>query len=454
MAGGRVAGARAPGRVGRQKSMSDPSSSVVGVKKRYSYRAYPTPGQAQALARLFGCVRVVFNDSVAAQRAARERGDKPLSGAALQSLVVAQAKHTDERAWLSEVSTVPLEQSVRDADKALRSFFDSVSGRRKGRRVNPSRFKSRRAKQSARFTRNGFSRVRETTHGVGFVRLAKIGDVRFVLSRTLPSEPSSVTIARESDGSYWLSFVVDVNVNVEPAAPTHPGRAAALDVGLTDFAAVVYSDGTREKIANPRHLRAAAKRLAKKQRALARASKGSARRERARLAVAREHRRVRQARLDFHHQLSTRLTRENQAVVVEKLSVVGLARSSARGSKGRGVRRAWADAGMGQFLALLASKAQEHGRDFAPVDPFWTSQTCAVCGVHDGPKPLNVRVWDCAACGAHLDRDWNAAVNIMLAAGLAESLNGRGGDIRLSLAAADPDETSTRRTASADALAA
>ncbi len=422
------------------------------MKKRYAYRAYPTRGQEQALARLFGCVRVVFNDAVAAQQAAHEAGQKALSSTALQSRVVAQAKTTPERAWLSEVSTVPLEQAARDAHGALRNFFDSVTGRRKGRRVNPPRFKNRRGRQAARFTRNGFSRVRETTHGVGFVRLAKVGDVRFAHSRDLPSEPSSVTISREPDGTYWVSFVVEV----EPAqqAPSHPGRVAALDLGLTDFASVVYDDGTREKIANPRHLAKAAKRLARAQRDLARKTKGSARRERARVRVAREHRKVRQARLDFQHQLSTRLVRENQAVVFEKLSVAGLARSGASNAQGRGLRRGVADAGWGQFLALLVGKADEHGRVFAAVDPYWTSQTCAACGVHDGPKPLGVRAWKCAACGAHLDRDWNAAVNILVAAGLAETLNGRGGDFRLALARADSREASTRRTASADALAA
>ena len=155
---------------------------------------------------------------------------------------------------------------------------------------------------------------------------------------------------------------------------------------------------------------------------------------------------MRQARLDFHHQLTTRLVRENQAIVVEKLSLVGLARSGAKNAQGRGMRRGFADAGLGQFLALLEQKAHEHTRDFVRVDPYWTSQTCAVCGVLDGPKPLGIREWTCGGCAAHLDRDWNAAVNILVAAGLAETLNGRGGDVRLRLAEADPGEASTRRT--------
>jgi len=163
-------------------------------------------------------------------------------------------------------------------------------------------------------------------------------------------------------------------------------------------------------------LAARKKRLTRAQRDLSRKVKGSNNRAKARVRVAREHSKVRNARLDFHHQLSTRLIRENQAVAVEKLSVAGLARSGSKNAQGRGLRRGVSDAGWGQFLTQLAGKAQEHGRDYAPVDPYWTSQTCGVCGVLDGPKTLNIRVWDCTGCGAHLDRDWNAAVNILVAA--------------------------------------
>ena len=396
------------------------------------------------MARTFGCVRVVFNDAVAAQRAAYETTGKSLSGSALQSRVVAQAKRTDERAWLAEVSTVPLEQAVSDADKALRSFFDSVAGRRKGKRVNPPKFKNKHSRQAARFTRNGFSRVMETTHGVGFVRLSKIGDVRFALSRALPSAPSSVTVTSDADGRYFLSFVVEVEPAVQ--APQHPGRAAALDLGLTDFAAVVYSDGTREKVANPRHLARAKKRLTCAQRDLARKTKGSNNRAKARVIVAREHAKVRNSRLDFHHRLTTRLIRDNQTIAVEKLNVVGLARSGAKNAQGRGLRRGVADVGWGQFLALLADKSFEYDRGYAAVNPAYTSQVCSVCGVLDGPKPLSVRQWECGSCGALLDRDFNAAVNILVAAGQAETLNARGGNVRLVLAQADSVEARTLRT--------
>ena len=418
--------------------------------KRYRYRAYPTPGQEQSLARTFGCARVVFNDVIAARRAQHELGLPFENASALQSRLVTQAKATPERAWLAEVSATPLQQAVRDADRAYRNFFDSISGKRKGRRVGAPRFRSRRDnRQAAHFTRQAFSNgvmpIR-TSREVAKLKIPKVGWVRFELSRDLPAAPSSVTIVREADGRFYLSFVVDVPA-VERSTPEHEGRAVGIDLGLTDFAIIAASDGTRQKVANPRHLRAAERRLAHAQRALARKAKGSANRQKARVRVAAEHRKVRETRLDHHHKLALRLVRENQTIAVEGLSVAGLARAGAKGRRGRGLRRSVHDAGWGTFLRALAEKAVEHDRQLVTAGRFEpTSQVCSVCGVQDGPKPLSVRVWTCAGCGTRLDRDFNAAVNVLLAAGLAESLNACGGNVRRTLACAAPVEAGTRRT--------
>src|SRR5690606_23404150 len=211
----------------------------------------------------------------------------------------------------------------------------------------------------------------------------------------------------------------------------------------------------RHKVTNPRHLRAAQRRLARAQRALARKEKGSANRAKARTRVAAAHRKVREARLDHHHKLALRLVRENQAIAVEGLSVSGLARAGATGRRGRGLRRSVHDAGWGTFLRLLTEKATEHARELIVIDRFApTSQVCSVCGVQDGPKPLHARTWTCNECGAVLDRDYNAALNVLLAAGPAESLNACGGNIRRTLACAAPDEAGTHRTDQSHTLAA
>ena len=128
--------------------------------------------------------------------------------------------------------------------------------------------------------------------------------------------------------------------------------------------------------------------------------------------MARAHARVADARRDFHHQLSTALIRENQAVAVEDLAVKALGRTR--------LAKSVHDAGWAGFVAMLEYKARRYGREFHQVGRFEpTSQTCSACGVKDGPKPLHVRVWRCGVCGAWLDRDVNAAVNVARAAGLA-----------------------------------
>ena len=404
--------------------------------KRYRYRAYPDQDQTAALARVFGCVRVVFNDVVAAREEARRNGEPFPTAGELSKRLLTAAKKTPERAWLAEVSAVPLQQALADADRAYRNYFDALKGRRKGWRVGAPRFKTRRGKQSARFTRNAGFRVTETTHGVGFLTLPKMGRLRFTLSRSLPAEPSSVTVIREADGRYYLSFVVEA-----PAAEQLPSvdRVAGVDVGLTDLAAITYSDGSREKIFNPKWLAAKERALARAQRALARKQKGSQNKEKARHEVAVLHRKVREARLDHHHKLARRLIDENQVVAVEGLTVAGLARTR----MGKSIH----DAGWAILIRLIQEKAATHGREVRVIDRWEpTTQMCAVCESRDGKKPLSVRTWTCGTCGIVLDRDHNAAVNVMLAAGLAESLNACGGDVRLRLAAADPGEAGTHRT--------
>src|SRR5699024_9721661 len=146
--------------------------------------------QQADLARALGCARVVFNDAVALRRDAWAAQEK-ISDTEVQRRVITEAKRSPDRAWLSEVSSVALVQACQDARRAHRNFLDSVTGRRAGRRIGSPRFRSKRDhRQTLRLTRNGFS-VRETAHGVGVVRIAKVGEVRFALSRPLPSEPRS-----------------------------------------------------------------------------------------------------------------------------------------------------------------------------------------------------------------------------------------------------------------------
>ncbi len=376
-----------------------------GVQLRYNYRLDPQPRHRTALGKAFGCARVVFNDGLAARQQAQEAGQSYLTDAELSARLTA-AKATPERAWLGEVSAVVLQQAQADLNTAHRNWFASLKGQRKGPTIGPPRFRSRKdTRQAIRFTANARFKVLPN----GKLRLPKIGDVPVRWSRPLPSPPSSVTVIRDCAGRYFASFVVQTHTRTLPEAESVIG----IDLGLKHFA--VLSDG--RKITSPRFLRRAEKRLRRAQRALSRKQEGSRNREKARVKVARAHAQVADARRDFHHQLLTTLIRENQAVAVENLAVSGLARTC--------MAKSVHDAGWSGFVAMLEYKARLYGRAFHRIGRFEpTSQTCSACRVKDGPKPLHVREWQCASCGAWLDRDINAAVNVASAAGLAVSACG------------------------------
>jgi putative transposase len=379
---------------------------MVVVQVRYRYRAYPTAGQQQMLARTFGCARVVFNDALRLREELYAAGEK-LSDSQIQARVITEAKRTAERAWLNEVASVALVQACQDARRAYRNWLDSLSGRRKGRKVGKPRFRKKSSRRSVRLTRNGFA-VRDS----GRVYLAKIGEVKVRWSRELPCEPSSVTVIREPDGRHYLSFVVERAARPLPVIDQETG----IDLGLDRLA--VTSDG--QIIANPRFLRTRLAKLARLQRAASRKQKGSANRAKANKRVAVAHRKVRDARLDHAHKTALRLIRDNQAVYAEDLAVSGLARTR--------LAKSVYDAGWSQLLRLLAEKSDFYGRTFHQIGRFVpSSQICSACGRLDGPKPLSIRGWTCP-CGAVHDRDVNAAQNI-LAVGQTERLNASGAPV-------------------------
>ncbi|MGW5971645.1 RNA-guided endonuclease InsQ/TnpB family protein [Streptomyces sp. NPDC055186] len=380
------------------------------MQLRYSFRLYPDSGQQTALAKAFGCARVVFNDAVRAREDARTAGGMFPTIGELSTRLITEAKRTAGRSWLGEVSAVVLQQSLRDAETAYRNFFASLKGTRKGPRLGPPRFKSRRdARQSIRFTVNARWKI---TDG-GRLHLPKIGAVKVKWSRTLPTTPTSVTVIKDAAGRYFASFVIDTDPAADAARMPDADRTIGIDLGLTHFA--VLSDGT--KIDSPRFLRRAEKKLKKAQRELSRKQKGSKNRAKARCKVARAHAGVADARREFHHRLSTKLISENQGIAVEDLSVAGLARTR--------LAKSVHDAGWSSFIGMLEYKAERYGRTFVKIGRFEpTSQTCSTCGVKDGPKPLNVREWTCRACGTLHDRDTNAAINVKTAAGLAASACG------------------------------
>ncbi len=401
-----------PREAGRQNQRAAPAARLphsydhlfdtVTVRTAYRCRAYPDTDQQQVLNRTFGCVRVVWNRTLAA-RHTRWQTDRTSTSYAETDAALTLMKKDPDLAFLGEVSSVPLQQALRHQHQAFTAFF--------GKRARYPRFKSRRGRQAAHYTRSAF-----TLRG-GQLRLAKTaGPLRFTWSwpdlDLTALNPTMVIISREPDDRWYVTFTTDTDTP-EPLKKT--GHAVGIDLGVTDFA--VTSDGGR--IANPRHLARKARNLARYQRRLARCRKGSANRAKAAAKVACAHRKVRNARRDYLHRASTRLVRENDVIVIEDLAVKNMVRN-------RHLARAISDCGWGEFRRQLAYKCEWYGRDLVVIDRWYpSSKTCSACGHLLAELSLGTRQWTCPSCGARHDRDINAATNI-LAAGQAVTACGAG----------------------------
>lgn len=388
-----------------------------------------------ALAKAFGCARLVWNDALALRKRAYQDG-VAISPGDVAKRVTTVAKKTPQRAFLSEVSAVVLQQSLRDLDTAYKNFFESVSGKRKGPKAGPPRFKKRASRQSIRVNRNAFSLTQKRR-----LYVAKVGDLKVRWSRELPAVPSSVTVIKTAAGRYFASFVIEVAA--QPLPVLSEDQDTGIDLGLSSFAVL-----RGRVIASPRFLRQAERRIRKAQRELARKRNGSANRRKTRVKLAKAHARVANRRRDFIEQETTRIVRENQAVYVEDLYVKGMA--VRRGRRGKSV----GDQALGAFTRTLEAKCARFGRGFAKVGRWFPStQLCSACGTVEGPKGLaglKARTWVCG-CGAVHDRDANAEHNIraegrrVLAEGRSERLNARGAQVRPVPVPAPRVETGTRR---------
>jgi putative transposase len=368
----------------------------------YRCRAYPTDEQAANLARTFGCVRKAWNE-ILDWRTKRYRAEGLRTNYAEADRHLTNLKKRPDLAFLNEVSSVPLQQTLRHQYRALTNFY--------ARRAHYPRFKSRRGRQSAAYTRSAF-RWRD-----GRLWLAKQdAPLRFVWSwpHTDPTalDPSMVTVTLDPDGMWYVTLQLE-GPDPDPLAAT--GAAVGLDVGVTSFAAT--SDG--DIIVNRRHLDRRQHRLTHYQRILARKQCGSANRKKAALKVAKAHGRVRRAREDFLHKTSTDLVRRYDVIVVEDLNVAGMVRN-------RSLARAVSDCGWSAFRSMLAYKTGKWGKRLVVIGRWFpSSKICSGCGHLLAELSLRTRTWQCPSCGARHDRDVNAAKNI-LAEGLSVTACGAG----------------------------
>ncbi|MFB4296973.1 RNA-guided endonuclease InsQ/TnpB family protein [Actinomadura sp. NTSP31] len=371
------------------------------MRRAYRCRAYPSPEQVTVLNRTFGCVRLVWNRTLAERHARYRTEGRSTSYKDTDSALTAWKK-TSELAFLSEVSSVPLQQTLRHQHAAFQAFFA-------GRSRYP-RFKNRSGRQSAHFTRSAF-RIRE-----GNLWLAKTtGPLRIVWSWPAVDlsmlNPTMVIVSREPDGRWFATLAVEEEPPPAPAACDTVG----IDLGLKEFAVTSHGERIRRPDDVGRHER----RLKHYQRMVARKTRGSANRRKACRKAARQYARTRDAQRDFLHKASSDLVRRYDVIVLEDLNVSGMVRNHR-------LARAISCAGWAEFRSMLQYKAVRLGRRVVVIDRWYpSSKTCSACGHLLPHLDLGTRHWQCPSCGTRHDRDLNAAKNI-LAAGLAVTACGAG----------------------------
>jgi len=358
----------------------------VIVQKAFKYRFFPTDEQAEQLARTFGCARYVYNRALEFRTSAWQQERKSIDYHDTALKLTAWKKEPD-KAFLSEVSSVVLQQSLRNLDTAFTNFFE--------KRAQYPKFKSRRDRQSARYATNAF------TYRDGRITLAKQSEpLDIVWSRPLPEDAKilNLTVSRDTSERYFVSILVETEIK-----PLRKIKAeVGIDLGIKTLATT--SDG--EKLENPRPLVRREKRLKRLQRRLSRKVKDSANRKKARLKVSKLHARISDTRRDALQKFTTKIIRENQAIFVEGLNVAGMTHN-------HNLAKHIVDAAFGEIFRELEYKAAWYGRSYLPLDRFFpSSKLCSSCGHLLDELPLSVREWDCPACGAHHDRDINAAINI------------------------------------------
>lgn len=372
--------------------------------RAYRYKMKPTAVQMEYLSRCFGCARFVYNHALSERMAAYSNKKKSLSFFD-QCASLRKLRKQEEYSWLNEVPAMMLTYSLLNLNNAYSHFFKTKSG-------FPKYKSKKRCKDSVKFepnsTRYDFNNFK--------VRIPKLGWVALCKERIFDPEKvkvNSTTVSRDACGIYWCTVSIEDGALPEPKAKVMEETSVGIDVGIKDFA--VLSDGT--SVQNRRFSENEEERIAKAQRCLSRKRRGtktepaSKRYDRYRLKLARIHQRTENRRSDFLQKLSTDLVRKYDTVCIEDLNVKGMMHN-------HHLAGAVSSVSWYSFVRMLEYKSEWYGVNLLKAgryDP--TSQTCSVCGCRNkDTKDLSVREWTCPECGAHHDRDINAAVNIRNAA--------------------------------------
>ena len=374
------------------------------MNKAIKYRLYPTKKQTEYFLKCFGCCRFVYNQALNWRMAAYKADGTSLNYNDTAFGLTA-LKH--QFAWLKEADSIALQQALRNLDKAYDSFF------KKNGRFPKFKSAKRSRKSFTTINQNGTVALSDNS-----VKLPKVGIVKAKIHRKpLPDwKLKSATVSMDSDGKFYVSclFEFDNPIYVVPTS----GKAIGLDYKSDGL----YMDSDGNVGSNHKYYRESHDKLAKEQRRLARKQKGSNRYKRQQQKVAKCHRHIANQRRDFLHRTSKRLINENQVIAVEDLNVSGMI-------KNRHVAKSIADSGWSEFMDMLEYKARWYGVEVLRCGRFDPSSKMCECGYINTGLTLSMREWECPRCGAVIDRDVNAAKNILKFA-VARAVNGRGGIVR------------------------
>ena len=360
------------------------------INKAYKFRIYPSDNQKNILAQHFGSCRFVYNyflrkriDFYAENKGKKKQGLTYHDTA----VMLTQLKRTPEYTWLNGVNSQSLQQSLRRLDVAYNNFFN--------KRANFPNFKKKHSKQSF-LVPQGF----DIDFDNRLLHIPKFEPIKIILHRKIKGTMKSVNISKTPSGKYFASILCEVEKVVKPKKK---GNQIGIDLGLKSF--LVTSNS--ERVNTPQYLRKLEKKLAKFQRHLSRKVKGSNRRNKTRIKVARIHDKISNQRSDFLHKLSHRLVSENQAIFAEDLNVKGIMAN-------HHLAKSVADSGWFEFIRQLKYKSEWNGVYFGQIDRFFpSSKRHFSCGWINESLTLKDREWTCQ-CGQVVDRDWNAAQNILL----------------------------------------
>ena len=363
-------------------------SIIWPVKRLQAFKFQLRPGgqQEREMRRFAGACRFVFNRALARQNENHEVGNKYIPYGKMASWLV-EWKNATETQWLKDAPSQPLQQSLKDLERAYKNFFQN--------RAAFPRFKKRGQNDVFRYPQ-GVKLDQENSR----IFLPKLGWMRYRNSRQVTGVVKNVTVS-QSCGKWYIS----IQTESEVSTPVHPSASmVGLDAGVAKLATL--SDGTVFEPVNS--FQKNQKKLARLQRQLSRKVKFSNNWQKQKRKIQRLHSCIANIRRDFLHKISTRLARENQTVAVEHLNIKGMLRNHK-------LAKSISDVSWSEFFRQLSYKTERHGGELLKVDSFYpSSQTCSACGYQNPlAEDLSVREWDCPACGTHHDRDVNAAKNIL-----------------------------------------